>query len=165
MSRLESAIRRLDAQRLCLNWAAGRIASRPGDILELGLGNGRTYDHLQEVLPDRKIYVFDRHIAAHPACIPGEDELFLGDILETLPLAFARLGRSAILVHSDIGTAERERNHSLAAKIAPLLAPMMLPGGLILSDQPIEWPGWSALALPATVPSERYHMYRARPER
>jgi hypothetical protein len=42
MSRLESAIRRLEAQRDCINWAAERIAGMPGHILELGLGNGRT---------------------------------------------------------------------------------------------------------------------------
>ncbi|MFN7195418.1 MAG: class I SAM-dependent methyltransferase, partial [bacterium] len=35
MSRLESFIRRLEAQRLCLDWAARAIAARPGAVLEL----------------------------------------------------------------------------------------------------------------------------------
>jgi hypothetical protein len=54
MTRLDSAIRRLMAQRALLDWAAQDIASRPGLVLELGLGNGRTYDHLRERLPGRK---------------------------------------------------------------------------------------------------------------
>ena len=51
MSRLDSFIRRLEAQRACLALAAGRIGGLPGPVLELGLGNGRTYDHLRELLP------------------------------------------------------------------------------------------------------------------
>src|SRR4051812_41343381 len=45
MTRLDSAIRRLTAQRDLLNWAAQAIGPT-GLVLELGLGNGRTYDHL-----------------------------------------------------------------------------------------------------------------------
>ena len=64
MSRLDSFIRRMQGQRDCLNRAAELIAGIPGPVLELGLGNGRTYDHLKEILPDREIFVFDRRIAA-----------------------------------------------------------------------------------------------------
>ena len=48
------------AQRECLNWAAEAVAGVAGPVLELGLGNGRTYDHLRERLPEREIYVFER---------------------------------------------------------------------------------------------------------
>lgn len=161
MSRLESAIRRLEAQRDCIDWAADRIAGMPGHILELGLGNGRTYDHLREACPGREIFVFDRRIAAHPACVPDETHMFLGDILETLPRALKQLGRTAILAHSDIGTGDRECNRILAASITPLLAPLMLSGGLVLSDQPLTSAGWTELALPKSVPPERYHIYSA----
>ncbi len=161
MSRLESAIRRLEAQRDCINWAADRIAGKPGDILELGLGNGRTFDHLRETFPKREIFVLDRQIAAHPACVPDADHMFLGDIPETLPTALTRLGRSTILVHSDIGTGDSERSRELAARIAPLLAPLMLPGGIVLSDQPMAQAEWTELALPDSIPAERYHIYRA----
>jgi S-adenosyl-L-methionine methyltransferase len=52
MTRLDSAIRRLTAQRDLLDWASEEIA--PGGlVLELGLGNGRTYDHLRDRLPGR----------------------------------------------------------------------------------------------------------------
>ncbi|MBE9552203.1 MAG: hypothetical protein IMF05_01945 [Proteobacteria bacterium] len=161
MSRLESAIRRLEAQRDCINCAADRVAGMSGHILELGLGNGRTFDHLRETLPGREIFVFDRQIAAHPACVPDEAHMFLGDILETLPRALARLGRNTILAHSDIGTGDIERNRRLAAEIAPLLAPLMQPGGIILSDQPMVLAEWTELTLPASVPQQRYHIYRA----
>ena len=52
MSRLDSFIRRVSAQRDCLNMAKDMIADVPGPILELGLGNGRTFDHLRELFPD-----------------------------------------------------------------------------------------------------------------
>lgn len=161
MSRLESAIRRLEAQRDCINWAVDQIAGMPGHVLELGLGNGRTFDHLREILPGREIFVFDRQIAAHPACVADEAHMFLGDILETLPRALMRLGRDAILAHCDIGTGDSERNCRLVAEIAPLLAPLMRPGGIILSDQPMELAEWTELTLPASVPQQRYHIYRA----
>ena len=93
MSRLDSFIRRLKAQRACLDMAAELIADVDGPVLELGLGNGRTYDHLREILPDRDVYAFDRRIAAHPACIPDEAHMFLGDLHDTLPGALKRLGR------------------------------------------------------------------------
>ena len=60
MSRLDSFIRRLQAQRACLNEAVAQIRGVEGFVLELGLGNGRTFDHLREICPDREIYVFDR---------------------------------------------------------------------------------------------------------
>ena len=60
MSRLDSAIARLKAQRVCLGVAAEMLSELPGHVLELGLGNGRTYDHIRGLMPERKIYVFDR---------------------------------------------------------------------------------------------------------
>jgi len=59
MSRLDSFIRRLEAQRQCLNHCAGLIAEVDGPILEVGLGNGRTFDHLREIFPSREIFVFE----------------------------------------------------------------------------------------------------------
>ena len=57
MTRLDAAIRRLQAQRMCLDAAVAQIAGKPGIVLELGLGNGRSYDHLRTALPDRQIFV------------------------------------------------------------------------------------------------------------
>jgi hypothetical protein len=161
MSRLESAIRRLEAQRDCINWAAERIAGMPGRILELGLGNGRTWDHLRETFPNREIFVFDRQIAAHPDCVPDGDHMFLGDFVDTMPRALARLGRNTVLAHNDIGTGDSERNRMLAAKIAPLLAPFMRPDGIVLGDQPLPLAEWTELRPLTTVSPGRYHIYSA----
>ena len=46
MSRLDSAIRRLTAQKIALEWAARKIARLDGIILELGLGNGLSLIHI-----------------------------------------------------------------------------------------------------------------------
>ena len=59
MSRLDSIMRRLAAQRDGLEWATERTKDMPGDALDMGLGNGRTYDHMREI-SDRRIWVIDR---------------------------------------------------------------------------------------------------------
>jgi hypothetical protein len=66
MSRLDSLIRRIRAQRACLNRAADLIKGVPGPVLELGLGNGRTYDHLRELMPDGRF----THLIASSPLIP-----------------------------------------------------------------------------------------------
>ncbi len=162
MSRLDSVIRRLRAQRDCIDFAVREIAGTPGPVLELGLGNGRTYDHLRESLPDREIFVFERQVKAHPDCIPDDGHLFLGDIMETLPLAIERLGRAAALAHSDIGTGDAAGNAALAAKIAPLMARLLCPGALVLSDQALSVEGWEDLPPPEGVPTDRYFLYRVK---
>ena len=92
MTRLDSVIRRLTAQRDLLDWAAGEI-DPGGLVLELGLGNGRTYDHLRDRLPGREIYVFERSPAAHPSCMPADSYMIVGDIFDTLPDFTRRFGR------------------------------------------------------------------------
>ena len=160
MSRLDSFIRRMSAQRACLDAVALAVADMPGCVLELGLGNGRTYDHLRERLPQWDIYVFDQRIAAHPDCIPDQDHLFLGDVLEQLPVAAARLGRSAALIHCDMGSGRSAQDAALAAQLAPLLGAIALPGCLVLSDQAFATSGWSSEALPEGVSPGRYFIYR-----
>jgi hypothetical protein len=160
MSRLDSAIRRLSAQKNALEWAVGRLDGLGGPILELGLGNGRTYDHLREIAPDREIYVFEREVAAHPDCVPPDDHLFVGDFMESLPCAMARIGPAAVLAHLDIGTGVKADSTRLAESIAPLVARLLAPGALVISDQEIA--GWShaRLANPSAIPAGRIHLYR-----
>ena len=163
MSRLDSFIRRLSAQRACLDAAIAAVRDREGGILEIGLGNGRTYDHLRDGLPGREIHVFDRQINAHPDCVPDEAHLFLGDFRETLPAAAGRLGRSAILIHADIGSGDAAASRSLARELAPLIAALAAPGALILCDQPMSCDGWQAVSLPEGIDAGRYNLYRAGP--
>jgi hypothetical protein len=161
MSRLDSFIRRLTAQRACLDHAVLLIAGIPGPVLEVGLGNGRTYDHLRERLPGRDIYVFDRQVAAHPDCIPPPAFLLLGDFRATLRAVPARLGVGAALIHADIGSGDEAANARLASELAPLLAPLLAPRGILLSDQPMPADGLTEMAPPAEVAPGRYFLYRA----
>jgi len=162
VSRLDSVIRRLEAQRACLNLAAEMIRDLAGPVLELGLGNGRTYDHLREILPDREIFVFERQVAADPDCLPDAGHLLLGDIHETLPAAVARFGPSVALVHSDMGTGDAESNRRLAGFLAARLPGLLRPGAVVISDQDMSLAGAVALALPEGVGPGRYFMCRAR---
>ncbi len=160
MSRLDSVIRRLQAQRSCLYEAAKLIADVPGPVLELGLGNGRTYDHLRSLLPGRDIYVFDRQVRAHPDCIPDDEHLYLGDVTETLLLAAARLGRTVALAHADLGSGRMDPDGALARQVSSLLAGLVQPGGVVLSDQTFTGDAWNDWPLPAGVAPGRYHFYR-----
>ena len=162
MSRLDSVIRRLRAQRACLQRAAAMIRDLPGPVLELGLGNGRTYDHLRETLPDREIFVFEREVAADPDCVPDAAHLLLGDIHETLPAAVARIGPNVALIHSDLGTGDAELNSRLAAFVAAHLPKLLRPGGVVISDQDLNLEGAEALPLPEGVQPGRYFMCQAR---
>ncbi len=160
MSRLDSFIRRMTAQRDCLNWAAAAIADLPGPVLELGLGNGRTFDHLRALLPGREIFVFDRQINAHPDCIPDSAHLLLGEMTSTLPALATRIGATAALVHADVGSGDEAANAALARLLSPLIEAVLRPGGILLADQNIGLPGWQDLPAPAGVPAGRYHIRR-----
>ena len=161
MSRLDSFIRRMQAQRACLDWGARAIADLPGPVFEVGLGNGRTYDHLRELLPDREIYVFERRVAAHPSCIPPADRLFLGDVLDTLPKAIARFGRGAALIHTDLGTGVAEPDAALHADVAPLLGALLNRNGIVIANHPLQVSDWAPLPEPGGVKPGRYFLYRA----
>ena len=153
-------IARLVAQRACLDHAASVLADTPGFVLEVGLGKGRTYDHLRTLFPDREIYVFDRDVHAPAEVMPDEARLSLGDFRVTLPAAFKRLGRGAVLAHADIGTSKREHDAVLAAEIAPALAELVRPGGWVITDRAMERPGWSRRPLPDGAGEWAYFIYR-----
>lgn len=160
-SRLDSFIRRLEAQRACLDWAIEAVAAIPGPALEIGLGNGRTYDHLRARLDGaRPVYAFDRQVAAHPACVPDAAHLVLGDFRETIPAFAARAPAPAALVHADIGSGDEAATADLARWLGPALAPLLAPGALVVSDQPLAAPFWRALAVPPDVQPGRYFIYR-----
>jgi hypothetical protein len=160
MSRLDSVIRRLEAQRACLNRAAELIRGVDGCVLELGLGNGRTYDHLRELFPERDIYVCERQVAAHPDCVPPPDRLIVGDMRATLPAARGRLGGRVALAHFDTGSGDAAANRALAAALMPHIVPLLRSGGILVSDPPIETAELDALPLPDGIAPGRYHLYR-----
>lgn len=160
MSRLDSAIRRLEAQRDCLALASSLIAEIPGNVLELGLGNGRTYDHLRTLMPKREIFVFERHIAAHPDCIPDDDHAFVGDFHDTVPIALERLGAASVLAHCDTGSGDSDATRAQADWLGPQVDPFLVRGAFVVSDQALTMPGWMVVKIPENVAPGRYHMYR-----
>jgi hypothetical protein len=162
MSRLDLFIERAVAQRACLGMAVGMIAGVPGPVLELGLGNGRTYDHLRCILPNREIFVFDRKISSHPDCVPDRDHMILGDIQETLPSALGRIGAPAALVHSDVGSFDAEANKRIAQAIGRALPALLAPGAVVVAYPDMDLEGVDRLALPDGVTPGRYFMYRRR---
>ena len=159
MSRLESMRRRLTAQIDGLDWAAQVIAGIDGDVLELGLGNGRTYDHLRERLPGRRIWVIDRVLQPHPSCVPPEADFLQGEAEEMLT-KLARRGARMALAHYDFGHGVKALDVAEGARLSPYIVPLMVPGGLVVSQQPLV--GLEPVAGPATVPPERYLFYRAK---
>ncbi len=158
MSRLDSFIRRVTAQRTILDFACAEVSDRPGLILELGLGNGRTFDHLREKLPPgRRIVAFDRALAAHTCSTPPDRDLVLGEIKDT---AARFVGEPVAMVHADIGTGSDALDAITLTWLPQLTASLLQPGGLAVSGLPLAHPDLTALQLPRGISAGRYFLYR-----
>lgn len=158
MSRLDSMLRRLTAQRDGLNWAVDQISGMAGDVLDMGLGNGRTYDHLREILPDRRIWVMDRVLQCHPSSTPPAEDFLQGEA-EPMLQKLAESGPRIAFGHYDFGRGVKEEDVAEAARLSPLIAQVMLPGGLLISGQPLV--GFEQISGPDTIAPDRYLFYRA----
>ena len=156
MSRLDSMIRRMSAQRACLNQAAMRAP--PGFFLEIGLGNGRTYHHLREIAPERDIWVIDREMNAHPSSIPPENRFLQGEAEQMLEALFESAGRAVAMAHYDLGVGVEAQDAPLARLLAPALARLMLSGGLLVANRRFE--AFEALPPPPDVAEDRYFLHR-----
>ncbi len=160
LSRLEKLLFRLESQLAVLAFVARQIEGRPGVVFELGLGKGRTYDHLRERLPGREIFVFEREVDTNPWRMPDPAHLVMGEMAETLPaMAQAWAGR-VVLAHSDVGSFDPAHNAAMAALVSRLLPPALAPGALVVADLPLSLPGCEALALPEGAIDGRYFLYR-----
>ena len=160
MSRLDSMINRLVAQRDILNHVAGLIATVQGPVLELGLGNGRTYSHLREILPDREIFVFERRITASPNSIPDAEHIVLGEIRDTLPFCGPRVGGPAAMIHADLSNGDPTDDLARRDWLSPMVADLTAPGGVAVCGHELELPAFSPLALPPGIRPGRYFLYR-----
>ncbi|HED13326.1 MAG TPA: hypothetical protein ENI62_06680 [Gammaproteobacteria bacterium] len=159
-SRLERMILRLTVQRDCLDFVANHLLTVPGGIIELGLGKGRTYDHLRKLFPRRKILAFDRELHAMPDCLPPDKDLVLGEFTETLANTLDLLPQPAALIHADVGSEKRDRDTQLVVGLAPLVVPILQPGGILLTDRPWQLPQWQTLALPLSEGGWPYFGYQ-----
>ena len=160
VSRLEKLYFRLEAQVACLAWAFRDIEARPGIVFELGLGHGRTFDHLRKNLQPREIYVFDRQVDSYPDCTPDADHIILGELSQTLPETASRFSGKVILAHSDVGSFSAEHNKTMSAIVSASLAPALADGAVILSDLPLALPHATRLPLPPGAREDRYFIYR-----
>ncbi len=160
MSRLDLFIDRMVSQRACLEHATGMIADLPGPAFELGLGNGRTYDHMRQVLGTRDIFVFERAIASHPDSTPPDSQVLLGDVFETLPRALDRFGPTAALIHADLGGHNAAKNDSFARSVSPLIEPLLAVGGVMVSSDRMYFDALEPCALPADAVEGRCFIYQ-----
>ncbi len=157
MSRLDSMLRRFTAQRDGLNWAASLIEGMEGDALDMGLGNGRTYDHMREIMPERRLWVMDRILQCHPSCVPPEDDFLQGEAEDGLT-RLKELGAKIMISHYDFGFGVKEKDVEEAARFSPLIAEVMGQNGVIVSGQPLV--GLEAIQGPDHIAPDRYYFYR-----
>lgn len=160
MSRLDLFIDRMVSQRACIEDALARTAALDGPVFELGLGNGRTFDHLRDKVGADKVFVFERAIASNPASTPDPDMTILGDVMETLPTALDRFGATARLVHADLGGHNLEKNDAFARQISPLIPPLLAVGGVMVSSDQMYFDTLEELPLPENAVTGRCFMYR-----
>ncbi|NLS03998.1 hypothetical protein HGP14_11590 [Rhizobium sp. P32RR-XVIII] len=157
MSRLDSFIRRLTAQRDILNAIGDLVKDTEGPVLEFGLGNGRTYDHLRELFPNRRIIAFDREVRSYSASTPPAADMVTGDIRES---GQAFVGIGAALAHADIGTGHDEIDAVTLTWLPQLVAGVLVRDGIAVSGLPLDWPGLEPLSLPPGIKEGRYFLYR-----
>ncbi len=127
-------------------------------MIELGLGNGRTYDHLREKLPGRRIIAFDRVCAANLQV----------DAAGLRPRSWAKsprprasfVGINAALVHADIGSGYDDLDELNLRWLPGLTVELLAPGGIAASGVMLDHPELHPLPIPASVPSDRYFLYR-----
>ncbi|AXI48033.1 hypothetical protein C1J03_19725 [Sulfitobacter sp. SK012] len=160
MSRLDLFIARMVSQRACIDHAVALTRGMAGPVFELGLGNGRTYHHMVEVIKSRDIYVFERAVASHPDSTPPTDHVLLGDVFETLPQALARFGPNASLVHADLGGHNATKNDQFARDVSPLVEPLLAPGGLMVASDRMYFENLTELPLPKDAVPGRCFIYQ-----
>ena len=161
MSRLDLFINRMVSQRACLNHAAELTSAMQGPVFELGLGNGRTYHHMCEIMPSRDIFVFERAVASHPDSTPPADRVLLGDVYDTLPAALERFGPTGCFDSCGSGPdMMRPKNDAFARNISPVIEPLLAQGGLMVASDRMYFEAMNEIALPADAVAGRCFIYR-----
>jgi len=148
------------SQRASIDFAVADTAHLSGPVFELGLGNGRTYDHLRSRIEGRDIYVFERAIASHPDSTPPEDRMMMGDVHDTLPAALERFGATASLIHADLGGHSPAKNDAFARAISPLVEPLLAPGGMTIASDAMYFDALEPVDLPEGAIKDRCFIYR-----
>ena len=146
---LERALYRLRAQHATLGAALARLSGGCPLVWEVGLGKGRSYDHLRRALPGASIFAFDRALVSVPDCTPPDDQMMIGDLAATLPqLAVAHRARVA-LAHIDLGG--DPPSAETRAALERWLPVAMAPQGLVAAGTPLDLANAQPLELPAAA--------------
>lgn len=161
ITRLEKTLYRLEAQHACLTWAFEQIADRPGPIFEMGLGLGRSFNHMRHKLGERAkdIVVFEREVRCYPDCRPDDAQLVVGLLDETLPRAAKEHAGKVVLAHSDVGSMDKDHNATMSKLVSEHLGPALAPGAIVMSDLPLDIPGCTPHPLPGNAREGRYYLY------
>lgn len=165
MTRLDGFIRRLAAQIACLDAASAAVSSLPGVVYELGLGNGRTYDHLRKRMPDRVIIVFEcdletlrqytnQHRSGLLAYV-GDAETILAE-----PSGCHLALEPVVLVHNDLGDWDQDAHVERSARIFGLLMPRLSDGAIVVSRVPVAHAALATVDIPDGIRKDKYYMYK-----
>ncbi len=163
MSRLDSFLRRLCAQRTLIEAAAARVRPLDGPIVELGIGNGRTFDHLAALFPDRKIFAFDEYFHSAVGVLPAAECMVSGDIRDTLAFAGPRLGAPAAMVHNDLGAGDPSQHAAIASWLAPAIERIARPDAIVITSFLLPFTRSVTLPLPDGVKPGRYFLMQLVP--
>lgn len=164
LSRLDRFITRMQAQRALLDHACDDLNKAgeafPGPVIELGLGNGRTYDHLREHLRNRRIVAFDRRLVANPKSVPPAEDLFIGEIQLTAPAFAAAFGRIGTLVHADLGNGVPADDRDLESWLPGVACLLAQSGALVIASTALRHPELAEQPTPGDICPGPYHVYR-----
>lgn len=131
----------MQAQRACIELAASLVSELDGPVLELGLGQGRTFDHLQETFPNRKVYLIDDMMKPADGIRLDPSLAIKGDVLDLLAHFARDHGPAFTVVHSDLGGSRWDDltpDIPVIKCLSKWLPQITLPGAAIISNLPIE---------------------------
>jgi hypothetical protein len=92
--------------------------------------------------------------------VPDGDHLILGDVCEERARMRQSFAGGVALAHIDLANGDAPSSDRLFAGIAPLLVPLMRPGGIVVSERSLAVEHGTELELPDSVPRGRYWIYR-----
>lgn len=163
MSRLDNFIARMQAQRLLLDDECARLnrlgADFAGPVIELGLGNGRTFDHLRQQLVGRRIVVFERDPRPNERSRPPAADLIVGEIADAAARFVDGHGSIATLVHADLGDGTEVYNEELRGWLPAVCAGLLRSGGRVVTSTELRHQSLQPIAIAAEAARGGYFTY------
>ncbi|MGL1932596.1 MAG: hypothetical protein OCC45_12695 [Desulfotalea sp.] len=145
LTRIERLARRLPIQIDLISQAIEETNKLDGIILELGLGEGRTLEYLENNTSS-PIIVFEIDDNAKMNNVRKTTKLVKGDIFETLPKMLGTLSQGVRIAHVDIGTTDYSDDIDRISPLQRILESVVNVGGFIVCDRPIDFPSFELLS-------------------